>query len=235
MDHPEEQTPAEVAESAQRFRMIFEHCRDALFLVEPAKDLILDASPSACALLGFTHEELVGMAVSDVHPGDFENLKLFTEQAAEHGGATTTELICMTKSGEVIPAEISANFYEDNLGRSLMIAQVRDIRERLAGEQAKRELEESLRHAQKMEAVGQLAGGIAHDFNNILMVVNFYSEELLDRPDMVAVKEDLEAILLAGQRGSDLTKQLLTFSRKQEVQARIVDLNDRSGEWPHLH
>jgi len=223
---PEQHCPKEAAERAQRFRMIFEHARDAVFLVEPAKDLILDVSPSACALLGYSCEELIGMAISDVHPEEMDQLMLFAQQATVHGGASTTELSCLTKSGRLIPAEISANFYQDKLGRNLMIAQVRDISERVAAEQAKHDLEETLRHAQKMEAVGQLAGGIAHDFNNILTIINFYSEELLDRADTATDKEDLETILMAGQRGSELTRQLLSFSRKQEVQARVVYVNE---------
>jgi len=166
------------------------------------------------------------MPISKIHPNEMEQLMLFAEEASQEGGTITTQLTCLTKAGTVIPAEISANYGTDNQGRSLMIAQVRDISKRLAAEEARRELEETLYHAQKMDAVGQLAGGIAHDFNNILTVINGYSAELAKRDDMAAVKEDLEAILLAGQRGSELTKQLLTFSRKQETEARVIDLKE---------
>lgn len=224
MQNVDQQNREEVADSAQRFRMIFEHSRDALFLLEPAKDLILDASPSACALLGYDREELKGMSVAKIHPDEMEDLMRFAQQAAQQGGATTTELSCLTKTGTSIPAEISATFYQDHLGRSLMIAQVRDISERLAAELAKRKLEESLHQAQKMEAVGQLAAGIAHDFNNLLMIINSCSEELLSRNDLVSAKEDLKTILQAGLHGSEMTQQLLAFSRKGETEERILDL-----------
>lgn len=220
-------TPEEIGERSQRFRMIFEHSRDALFLLNPSENKILDASPSACDLLGYGREELKGMPVSEIHPNEMDELMSFAQQAAQDGGATTSELTCLTKSGNVIPSEISATFYrEENLDRSIMIAQVRDVSERVAAEKAQRELEETLNHSQKMEAIGQLAGGIAHDFNNLLTVINCYSEELLNRDDMAAGKEELEAIRLAGQRGADLTRQLLTFSRKEDTQPCIVDIHE---------
>jgi len=94
-----------------------------------------------------------------------------------------------------------------------------DVTERVA-------LEEQLRHAQKLEAVGQLAGGVAHDFNNILTAVLGYSDLLLNRlsaddPNRHAVEE----IHRGGKRAASLTRQLLTFSRRSPVQPRIVDLN----------
>ncbi len=87
-------------------------------------------------------------------------------------------------------------------------------------------LEEQLRHAQKLEAVGQLAGGVAHDFNNILTAVLGYSDLLLNRltaddPSRHAVEE----IHRGGKRAASLTRQLLTFSRRSPMQPRIVDLN----------
>jgi PAS domain S-box-containing protein len=88
-------------------------------------------------------------------------------------------------------------------------------------------LEEQLRHAQKMDAVGRLAGGIAHDFNNLLTVINGYSSLALVRAQEVdtALARRVEQVLAAGQRAAALTTQLLAFSRQQVLRTRVVDLN----------
>jgi PAS domain S-box-containing protein len=88
-------------------------------------------------------------------------------------------------------------------------------------------LEEQLRHAQKMDAVGRLAGGIAHDFNNLLTVINGYSSLALVRAQEVdaALARRVEQVLAAGQRAATLTTQLLAFSRQQVLRTRVVDLN----------
>ncbi|MFQ5991134.1 MAG: ATP-binding protein [Nitrospiraceae bacterium] len=91
----------------------------------------------------------------------------------------------------------------------------------------RKQLEEQLRHLQKMEAVGRLAGGIAHDFNNVLTVIMGYSDRLLRR-----LKRDdpqrgsIEEIQLAGERATALTQQLLAFSRRQVLEPKVLDLND---------
>ena len=88
------------------------------------------------------------------------------------------------------------------------------------------DLEAQLRHAQKLESVGQLAAGVAHDFNNLLTVIQGYAECLLShRPGDSFTASALKQISLASQRAASLTRQLLTFSRKQVLQPQLLDLN----------
>jgi signal transduction histidine kinase len=104
-----------------------------------------------------------------------------------------------------------------------------DVNGMLAALEASRHrLEESesrLRQSQKMEAVGRLAGGVAHDFNNLLGVIIGYAELLAPRVDGESQQKRVQQILKAAERAASLTRQLLTFSRKQVLQPRVLDLN----------
>jgi two-component system cell cycle sensor histidine kinase/response regulator CckA len=103
-----------------------------------------------------------------------------------------------------------------------------DVTERRQAEEALRQSEERLRQSQKMEAVGQLAGGIAHDFNNLLTAILGYSELLLASKEFSepSAREDLEQIERAAERASELTRQILAFSRRQVLRPMALSLNE---------
>ena len=102
-----------------------------------------------------------------------------------------------------------------------------EIQERKLAEEEKRQLEDQLRHAQKLEAIGTLAGGVAHDFNNILTAILGYSGMFLTESNpQDRFYEEIQMIQKAGERASLLTQQLLAFSRKQMIQPRILDINE---------
>ena len=106
----------------------------------------------------------------------------------------------------------------------------REMAERQAAESARSELEEQLRHAQKMEAIGRLSGGIAHDFNNLLTAIRGYSELLMKALQGSPLRADVEEIFNAADRASTLTGQLLAFSRRQILSPEIVVLNQRVSD-----
>ncbi|MET0344142.1 MAG: PAS domain-containing protein [Polyangiales bacterium] len=100
------------------------------------------------------------------------------------------------------------------------------ISQRTRTEETLARTEEQLRHTQKMESIGRLAGGVAHDFNNLLSVVVGYSDLLLSQiPEHAPLRKHVEQISQAGARAANLTRQLLTFSRRQALRPRIIDLN----------
>jgi signal transduction histidine kinase len=87
-------------------------------------------------------------------------------------------------------------------------------------------LEEQLRHSQKMEAIGRLADSIVHDFNNLMAVISAQSELVLDLEDLSSIRQETEVIVNTAERAAALTKQLLAFSRKQEIEPKVFSLND---------
>lgn len=129
------------------------------------------------------------------------------------------------RDGSEYPAEVHLQLVSAG-GGAVFLAFVNDITERRAAEEAHRNLEQQLQAAQRMETVGTLAGGIAHDFNNALTGIIGFGELLRGRVanDAKAVA-DVEEILRCGERASLLTRQILTFARRQVMEFRNVDLN----------
>ena len=108
---------------------IFEHSYDAIFVVDPAADLILDANPRACALLGYARDELLARPLSAVHPDGLALLRRFAEDATASGEGRTYELACVTRGGGTVAVEVSCSRI-DLEGRGCLVCLARDVSER---------------------------------------------------------------------------------------------------------
>ena len=128
-------------ESEGRFRKIFDYSNDAILIIDPPQDKIIDVNSKACEMLGYSRQRLISMSMSDIHPYEMPTLQAFAKSVSRNGHGWTSELTCLTRTGEFLPAEISASLI-DLSGRSYMIALVRDISER-------KRAEEELRRANK--------------------------------------------------------------------------------------
>ena len=133
-----------LSKSQDRFHKIFDYSNDAIFVIDPQQDQILEVNPRACRMLGYSYQELLTTAISAIHPKEMPQLLKFAQTVFEQGSGWTNELTCLTKSGETLPAEISASAIEMG-GRACLIALVRDIGERKRAEIKLRESEERYR------------------------------------------------------------------------------------------
>jgi PAS domain S-box-containing protein len=202
-------------ESERRFRMIFE--RSPIGISVGRDGVMSETNPALQRMLGYTGEELAEKHYLDVTHPDDAAIGPQTQLDLGERDAVSFDKRYVARDGRVVDAHVHVALdVEDGLGISL----VEDVTER-------RELEQQLRQAQKMEAVGKLAGGVAHDFNNLMTAVLGYSDLTLKRLAPADVnRERVEAIRGAAERASDLTRQLLAFSRRQVLQTTDVDLRD---------
>ena len=116
-------------ERVAQLETVFSRANDAIFILDPERDRIIEANPRACSMLGYAHEELLSVCISVVHPGEMSRMLSFARSVYAHQRGWTDELSCVTKTGHVIPTEISASVV-DLGGRPAMIAIVRDITDR---------------------------------------------------------------------------------------------------------
>jgi two-component system, cell cycle sensor histidine kinase and response regulator CckA len=224
----------QVRASERRFRTLVEHASEAIFVHVDRRFAYLNQA--AVRLFGAqTAEELIGRSMLErVAPEAADRVMERTRSTLEASVSVPLfEHDYIRLDGSRLTAEVTAApiVYE---GQPAAVVFVRETSERKRiqsalrdGEAHRQRLEAQLAHAQKMEAVGQLAGGVAHDFNNMLGVITGHAEIALLEPDMPRlVRESLEEILAAGCKSADLTRQLLAFARRQPVQPKRLDLNE---------
>ncbi|MCH6568244.1 MAG: PAS domain-containing protein [Nitrospinae bacterium] len=132
-----------LARSEECFRKIFNHSNDAIFVVDPEEDRILDANFKASEMLGYTCDELLSMPMSALHPGEMPAVLAFARNVHEQGSGWTNELTCLTKTGKKLATEMSASIIELGAGTH-MIALIRDISDRKRAEDELRKSREQL-------------------------------------------------------------------------------------------
>jgi len=212
------------AEAARRAaqesnRLLFDNNPIPIYACDQRTLAFLAVNEAAVRLYGYSREEFLAMTLLDLAPP--QDVPAFRHQLAglSPGAGNCGVWRHRMKDGKCLEVEITSHGLA--IGpRQAWLSMVMDVTERSG-------LEAQLRQAQKMESVGQLASGIAHDFNNLLTVISGHVGMLMaGPPSSPKAADSLKEISQATKRASDLTRQLMTFSRKHELHLHVVDLNE---------
>jgi PAS domain S-box-containing protein len=221
---------AALHESERQFRLLVEGVTDyAMYMLDP-NGIISNWNSGAQRIKGYRADEVVGHHFSRFYTDADRAAGLparALQTAAQHG-RFETEGWRVRKDGSLFWANAVVDAIRDEHGRLIGFAKItRDISERRQAQIALEKAQAQLAHAQKMEALGQLTGGVAHDFNNLLMIVGGHAQLLKRRVTEPKDIRAIEAIEHATARGESLTRQLLTFSRRQRVTPATILLKER--------
>jgi two-component system cell cycle sensor histidine kinase/response regulator CckA len=206
-------------ESEVRYRTLVQSALYGIFRWS-LEDQFTDVNPALVSILGYdSAADVLGLRMTqDVYVDAKQHGEIISDLLAA-GQLRGIEVQWRRQDGKIITVRLSGRSIQEDGRISGFEMIVEDITER-------RLLEEQLRQAQKMEAVGQLAGGIAHDFNNLLTVIKGNSQLLLEKLHAVdSRRTGVEQIQKATDRAASLIYQLLAFSRKQVIEFRVLDLN----------
>ncbi len=210
----------ELRRSEKRFRYIFEKSNDAMYIWQDNRFVLIN--PRFEEIFGYSQEETSAddfNFMTLVAP-ESRDLILERQRKRERGEIVSNQITfkAITRDGKILTIASSLSEIQWN-EKPAVLGILRDITHQV-------NLEEQLRQAQKMEAIGKLAGGIAHDFNNILTAIMGHAQlGLMCTDDPQMVSKELNEILKGADRAANLTRQLLGFSRKQIVQLENLDLN----------
>ena len=219
---------AKIEKSRNYLESILSSMTDAVLVT--SKDLRIEsANTAATDLLECEQKDLLGQSLIRFFPEGHLPKQLNPHSINGTSGNFRFDDIVMTRaSGEAVPVILTAAFPQDS--RSAAPAAVFtaiDITEQKKAEEERFQLEEQLRHAQRLESVGRLAGGVAHDFNNLLTVIfaccEFMAETLGEKNPLL---QEVDDIMEASSRGADLVRQLLAFGHKQILRPEILEPNE---------
>jgi PAS domain S-box-containing protein len=206
--------------SEQRHQFLFEASPLPIWVFEPSSLAFLAVNEAMVKLLGYTRAELLAMKLSDVKPAS--DIPIVQIAMIDRSPGIVTRVGVKPyrcRDGKVVELDITSHSVVMG-GRLVQLAIATDVTEQ-------RRMEERLRQSQKLDAIGRLAGGVAHDFNNILAAILSNAECAREEVDNASIAAMLREIELAAERGASLTRQLLTFSRKQQRQSRVLDVNGK--------
>jgi PAS domain S-box-containing protein len=209
-------------ETEQRFKVLFNSGTDAVF-VQSISDgkpgRFIEVNEIACEQLGYDREELLQKTMADIESRDDSGDDLHVRENPVECKHLLYETVLVGRNGKEFCVENNSHLIDLN-GNAVILCISRDISQR-------KQLEQQLMQAQKMEAVGKLAGGVAHDFNNLLTAIMGYSDLMLVKMDSESpFRDGVNEIKKASLRASALTQQLLAFSRKQIIKTRVMDINN---------
>jgi PAS domain S-box-containing protein len=216
-----------LAQSWQRYQAMIEHSSDAIILTRPHMGGIVYASPAIERVLGYSMQDLRGREVMEiVHPDTRElAVRLRDELLRTPGKLAVDEVQLLHKDGAYRWFELTRENLLNEPSVRAVVMNLRDISERKDAEVERARLEQRLRQAEKMEAVGRLAGGIAHDFNNILGGILGYAEMLSENaPSGSPLKRYADNVLTGANRASGLVEQILSYSQSQRGRRAPIDL-----------
>ncbi len=213
----------ELRDSQNRMALIVDSSQDAI-IGKNLDGIVTQWNQGAEQIYGYAAQEMIGKDISLLAPKErADEISAILEKIRHGQRVEYFESVRVTKDGRHLNVSISVSPIRDAEGKVVGASTIaRNIT-------AQKKIEDQLRQSQKMEAVGRLAGGVAHDFNNLLGIVTACTELLRHRVEGESL-EYLDNIREASKRGAALTRQLLSFSRRQPVQAQILDLNERLKE-----
>jgi len=214
-------------ESEAQFRSLIEAAPDAIFV--ECGGVFKYVNKAMMNLVGATRaEDLLGHSwIERLAPSQNDDIQeIIALESKSSGVIATMELNYLHHNGSHIPVELTAVAFRYK-GENGLLFFMRDITSRLKAEAEQNKLEAQLQQAQKMESIGRLAGGVAHDFNNMLLGISLNAELCRDSlPDDHKIRPQLEEIVTDVQRSASITRQLLTFARKQAISPVVLNLND---------
>src|SRR5262245_10051449 len=224
----EKQAAMALRESDRQFRLLVAGVTDyALYMLDP-NGVVSSWNAGAERIKGYSEDEIIGRHFSQFYTPEDRKAGLPNRSLAIAAatGRFEAEAWRMRKGGALFWANVVIDAIHDESGKLIGFAKItRDITERRNAQEALERAHQQLAQAQKMEALGQLTGGGAHDSTNLMMVVSGPAQALMRRLTDLKDVRSLEAILTAASRGETLTRQLLTFSRRQPQNPRTIHLN----------